>query len=70
MLLLLLFIKGVVGTTAATSTLLMDGPGGPGSAAVAGTNNQLKMTPSGMERTRYRHDPYARYSTPATKVLT
>lgn len=48
----------------------MDGPGGPGSAAVAGTNNQLKMTPSGMERTRYRHDPYARYSTPATKVLT
>jgi len=53
----------------------MDGPGGAGSAAVAAAsvvagNNQLKMTPSGMERTRYRHDPYARYSTPATKVLT
>ena len=52
----------------------MDGPGGAGGAAAAAAvvagNNQLKMTPSGMERTRYRHDPYARYSTPATKVLT
>ena len=58
------FITLGVGATSTTSPLgLMDGPG----TAAAG-NNQLKMTPSGMERTRYRHEPYVRYS--ATKVLT
>lgn len=53
----LLHLFALPGVMAATDYPLLDGTNAGG----------LKLTQNGLERSRYRHEPYARYS---TKVVT